>query len=172
MDGDGLTNSVEQAIGTMPNMKDTDDDGQTDYYEANNGTDPLNGAKAFQRSNLVLNLDGTFILNVPEIGDETAVEELDSWTIQAWVKIDKLPEENAIIVRRTTGRYEGGDISNYELGITPEGLPYAGFTLVGEDGTALNDVFATMTLEGGYESFGHGGLAEGTLSESHLQDAA
>ena len=157
IDNDGLPNSVEQAIGTMPNLADTDDDGQDDYYEANNGTDPLNGAKTFQRQNLVLNLNGKYILNVPEVGDNEmlAREQLESWTLQAWVKLDELPAagEKGIIVRRARGQYAIGDFTNYELGITDEGLPYAGFSNVSVDGKTKSDIFATMKTLNSYEPF-------------------
>ena len=159
-DGDGLFNSVEQTLGTMPNMGDTDDDGQSDYYEANNGTSPLNGQDAFQKDNLVLDLNGKYVLTVNETGDEGAQEELSSWTLQTWFKLhpDQPAEPSAeppaeppattsdkqIILRRTTGRYNVGDISNYELGVTEEGLPYAGFTVINEDNTKITNVFAIM----------------------------
>ena len=42
-DQDRLTNGQEQQIGTDPQVKDTDDDGLSDYSETNqDGTDPLN----------------------------------------------------------------------------------------------------------------------------------
>ena len=40
-DGDGLTNSQEQAIGTNPSNQDSDGDGYTDRWEVLNSTDPL-----------------------------------------------------------------------------------------------------------------------------------
>ena len=164
-DGDGLFNSVEQALGTLPNMVDTDDDGQSDYYEANNGTDPLNGQKAFQKDNLVLNLNGKYVLNVNETGDEGAQEELSSWTLQTWVKLpealdDQDQNRKYIILRRTTGRYAAGDISNYELGLTYEGLPYAGFSVIDEAQTTVTNVFATMRSTDGYEPFKSGDEAQ------------
>ncbi|MBP5640256.1 MAG: hypothetical protein J6X55_12300, partial [Victivallales bacterium] len=163
-DGDLFINSIEMARGTMPNMADTDDDGQDDYYEANNGSDPLNGRNAFQRDNLVLNLNGTYVLTVPENGDpEEVIEELDDWTIQAWVKLTQgLPEagKKFIIVRRTTGRYAAGDVTNYELGITDEGLPYAGFSTANSTGTKVTDIFAKMTTANLYTPFTSGNDAE------------
>jgi gliding motility-associated-like protein len=41
-DGDGLTNSQENAAGTSPTNPDTDGDGLTDGAEVTNGSDPLN----------------------------------------------------------------------------------------------------------------------------------
>ena len=40
-DSDGLSNSLETALGTDPNDSDTDDDGVTDFDELIDGTDPL-----------------------------------------------------------------------------------------------------------------------------------
>ncbi|MCF7939823.1 MAG: thrombospondin type 3 repeat-containing protein [Spirochaetales bacterium] len=41
-DGDNLTQSIEQLIGTNPLLQDTDNDGISDDEELNNGSDPLN----------------------------------------------------------------------------------------------------------------------------------
>lgn len=41
LDGDGLTNQEEEALGTDPNKADTDDDGYSDGIELESGFDPL-----------------------------------------------------------------------------------------------------------------------------------
>lgn len=40
-DRDGLSDSVEQALGTNPNLSDTDGDGLNDFVEVRIGADPL-----------------------------------------------------------------------------------------------------------------------------------
>jgi hypothetical protein len=177
-DLDGLNNMLEQALNTFINVKDTDDDGVDDYTEFINGSDPLDSLDVYNRSNLSLRADGTYVLNVPEVGDREVNEELRNWTLEAWVKptsatgrpftivnpgtedelivIDEDADgKRQVIMARTVGRYNGIDATNYEMGLTEEGLPYAGFSVVKDnpngDGTKIvANIHATMTATAGH----------------------
>ncbi|HOG49577.1 MAG TPA: hypothetical protein PKY10_03220, partial [Lentisphaeria bacterium] len=160
-DSDQLNNLLEQAIGTLPNCKDTDDDGYGDYEEQDAGKNPLDSRDSLDPIGKVLNADGKFVLNVPEVGDDITHKELTAWTLEAWVKPKKaIKEENGVatrqvIIRRTVGRLSDGDLVNYEMGLTDEGLPYAGFTVAKEDATKpegfrVDQIYAAMTTDEEY----------------------
>ena len=167
-DGDGLNNLTEQNLGTFPNEIDTDDDGISDYEENTKGYSPLDSTSRPNWINKALKLDGTYIVSVPEVGDIIGQDDLSKWTIEAWIKPDfsdgKKSEEDTVgrkqvIVRRTVGRYSDNDAINYELGLTEEGLPYAGFTVVKDlstGGVQVVPVYATMTVAGGFTKLDDG----------------
>lgn len=48
LDGDGLSDILESAFGTNPNLADTDGDGFDDRFEIGSGTDPLDPASSFK----------------------------------------------------------------------------------------------------------------------------
>ncbi|MBR5024080.1 MAG: S8 family serine peptidase, partial [Victivallales bacterium] len=167
-DGDGLNNLTEQNLGTFPNNVDTDDDGISDYEENTKGYSPLDSTSRPNWVNKALKLDGSYIVSIPEVGDVIGQDDLSKWTIEAWIKPDfsdgKKSEEDTVgrkqvIVRRTVGRYSDNDAINYELGLTDEGLPYAGFTVVKDlssGGVQVVPVYATMTVAGGFTKLDDG----------------
>jgi hypothetical protein len=140
-DGDKLINSVEQAVGTLPNDVDTDDDGLTDWEElVGNQDDAVNSAlvPAGQTSPLrslepvkarSLYVDGASRMVVPW----QARHSMDAWSVAAWVR--PAADANGIVVSRQTTDENGGLAVNYEIGVTTvAGIvrPYARYTSVSE----------------------------------------
>ncbi|MEI6167655.1 MAG: LamG-like jellyroll fold domain-containing protein [bacterium] len=133
-DGDGLSNIQELQHGTMPNMKDTDDDGLTDWEEvggkvdptwvrpANSQppkvqTDPLNPlSPAIQRS---VYLNGASRLIVPP-SDKLLGKD---WTVEAWVNPDTNSVGGVIVTRFVQGFSANEYGINYELGLTTNSAP-------------------------------------------------
>ena len=128
-DGDGLSNLAEQNLGTRPDLADTDDDGWTDYEEANGVTidgtkigvsDPLNSlSPVIPRA---AKFDGTGHIVVPQRGGQS----LASWTVAAWVKPDAANTDGTIAARVFA---EGS--ANYAIGVETvngELVPYAALT--------------------------------------------
>jgi hypothetical protein len=133
-DGDRLNNLQELQHGTMPNMKDTDDDGLTDWEELN-GTvditwvrpatsqapatrsDPLNPlSPAVQRA---VYLDGDSRLIVPP-SDKLMAK---NWTVEMWVN----PATNGtggVLASRYVGGLSASEYGiTYEVGLTTNSVP-------------------------------------------------
>jgi hypothetical protein len=71
IDGDGLSNTAEAALGTDPENPDTDGDGMTDGYEVANGLNPkVNDSSS--------NLDGDGLTNLQEFLAGTAANDATS----------------------------------------------------------------------------------------------
>ena len=169
-DGDKLNNQIEQYLETLPNIADTDDDGVDDYTENTSGYNPLDSASAPNRKNLALALNGRTVFSIPEVGDVSGQDNLSQWTIEAWIKPkysdgrsgdEETDQKRQVILARTVGRYSGVDCTNYELGLTEEGLPYAGFTVVKDKyengklvGVESSHIYAEMTLKDGFTKLG------------------
>ena len=129
-DLDGLNNKIEQNIGTFPHVADTDDDGVSDYNESVDGTIRLTALTADQ-VNKARKLMATMYSIFRKSVTSSDMIGLTHWTIEAWVSRKSLTAfKRQVILRRTVGRYAAGDAVNYEIGLTEEGLPYAGFTVV------------------------------------------
>ncbi len=70
-DGDGLPDTLEQAIGTDPNKVDTDGDGFSDGVEVRSGYDPVgnkSGAKTIINAALTKRLSGRIVIDVSRVG--------------------------------------------------------------------------------------------------------
>ena len=65
LDQDGLNHAGEYKYGTLPDDADTDDDGLSDFYEVNNGHDPLDN------SEIMNDTDGDGYANIYEVYYET-----------------------------------------------------------------------------------------------------
>ncbi len=121
-DGDGLPNWYEQDIsGSRLDLRDTDDDGLTDYDEA------IGKGAAKRISSPVWSLDPPIRRSMEFLGNGRLTVEaqsrhhLKSWTVMGWVKPSETLTGDSIIVRRTVRssnlQYAGGDLVNYELGL-------------------------------------------------------
>lgn len=69
IDGDGLVDSLESAIGTDPNNKDSDGDGYLDGEELLSGYSPLGVGKIIGDSKLTNRLNGKILLQVESRGE-------------------------------------------------------------------------------------------------------
>jgi hypothetical protein len=160
-DSDGLNNLTEQYLRTFPNITDTDDDGVSDYEEVTNNDNPLDSTSKKDAKNMSLYLNGMDIVQIPEVGDVIGQDDLSQWTIEAWIKPQKAANgKKQVIARRTVGRYENAkseekDAINYELGLTEEGIPYAGFTVVkdtneGDGSVKIEPVYTKSKISDGF----------------------
>lgn len=67
-DGDGLADSLEQAIGTDPKKTDSDNDGYDDKTEIANGYNPLGQGRLLKDESLINRLRGKILLQVDRNG--------------------------------------------------------------------------------------------------------
>jgi len=119
LDGDGLTNRQEQEQKTNPLMADTDDDGLSDAQEVTVGTDALSAYDPEVRRAMWFR-DGTYRLKVRT---ETALSMVGDWTLEAWVRPDRMGESAVILRRAEMFPFGGFRRIDYELGLT-NGVPY------------------------------------------------
>ncbi len=111
-DGDGLANSLEQQLGTMPDLRDTDDDGTDDYAEVMGTgtragmTDPLSSLSPL--ANRSLALTGNARVLIPPQARHAMDEQ---FTLSAWVRATN--GADGIVVARTLS----DGLVNYELGV-------------------------------------------------------
>jgi hypothetical protein len=137
-DNDGLMNQLEQANGTMPNYRDTDDDSISDYEEiygtltnrltAVGISDPLSSLSPFIPRGLLLDGNGAVIVT------NQARHAMIEWTIAAWVKPSAVT--NGTVIARSFNH----GVVNYELGVEVDGTtlrPYARYSALGVEGTEL-----------------------------------
>ncbi len=125
-DADGLINSREQELATLPDRVDTDDDTLSDFEEVTGLTlagvakgisDPLNSLDPTMPRGLTV--DGTGRVVVPAQGRHA----LQEWTLSAWVQ-PAANNNGGVVVART---YSDGTV-NYELGVENDAgtlRPYA-----------------------------------------------
>ena len=73
-DGDGLTDRLEEALGTDPLKKDTDGDGYSDYEEVISGHNPLGPGKMPIDSKFTNNSLGQIYIQVQTNGESWYVE--------------------------------------------------------------------------------------------------
>jgi hypothetical protein len=145
-DNDGLINSREQDLATLPDRVDTDDDTFSDFEEVTglttNGlargiSDPLNSLDPTLPRGL--SLDGTGRVAVPPQGRHA----LQEFTLSAWVQ-PAANNNGGVVVART---YADGTV-NYELGVEIDGgtnRPYVRYsTLIG--GTSAEIKAARSTV--------------------------
>ncbi|MBT4815338.1 MAG: VWA domain-containing protein, partial [Lentisphaerae bacterium] len=132
-DGDGFTNAQEQAIGSRPDIADTDDDGANDLDEYNAGTHPGHSvsnasiaAKAFDLGTAGAPVTIPMATRFDRGGD--------SWTVETWVKPADANEAGSIIKSTIEGftQFELG-LGAYDLDAnttTPDStnVPYIRFT--------------------------------------------
>ena len=76
-DGDGLSDTLEGALGTNPNLSDTDRDGYNDGSEVKGGYDPLTSGKLSYDSSLVGKMKGKILLQVESRGEAWYVSPVD-----------------------------------------------------------------------------------------------
>lgn len=121
-DRDGLPNWYEQEVtGTRPDVRDTDDDGLSDYDEA------IGKGAAARVSDPVWSLDPPIRRSMEFKGnghltiESQSRHHLQSWTVMSWVKpADDLAGDSILIrrtVQATSPQYSGPDLVNYELGL-------------------------------------------------------
>ena len=175
-DGDGLPNWYEQNItGSRLDLKDTDDDGLTDYDEA------IGKGAAKRISSPIWSLDPPMRRSMEFLGngrltvEAQARHHLKSWTVMGWIKPSAALAGDSIIVRRTVQssnlQFDGGDLVNYELGLREVGpgffAPYVrhvGVTTSG-DGlstnvpveslvSSVNDTNSVNETAGGHQAAG------------------
>ncbi|MBT4819992.1 MAG: hypothetical protein HON70_30055, partial [Lentisphaerae bacterium] len=177
MDADGLSNAAESTAQTDPLATDTDDDGVSDYQETQDDTSPIDSLDVAEIRTYAAQFSGT---NYLEIADKVRYA-LDSWTVEAWVKLDAGAGAGTI-VRREVADLGGGDYAiNYELGIEDDGgtlRPYVRYVLPdGTDADALPDEIkaggagTTVTLPqsaGDYVWTHLAGVHDGTTGELAL----
>ena len=86
-DGDGLSNVMEQALGTNPTLADSDGDGFSDFQELHVGTSPTNNADNPQvgRSSIYQAAEMLFITEVGKTYQIQSIPELG--TLQAWQNV-------------------------------------------------------------------------------------
>ncbi len=120
-DQEGLSNGEEQDIyNTAVNNPDTDDDGLNDKQEVDQAVNPRDSISPYVMR-YILNPDGAGYISVPGViggkDPEGLRMSLTNWTIEAMVRLDKLPPmgTNAVVIRRVT---EPAGYINYELGLT------------------------------------------------------
>lgn len=73
-DGDGLTDRLEEALGTDPFNKDSDGDGYSDYEEVVNNYDPLSSKKSVIEERLLKKSLGEIYIQVEANGEAWYVE--------------------------------------------------------------------------------------------------
>ncbi|PJE77142.1 hypothetical protein COV05_00840 [Candidatus Uhrbacteria bacterium CG10_big_fil_rev_8_21_14_0_10_48_16] len=76
-DGDGLSDKLEEGLGTDPTTTDSDEDGTDDRTELENGTDPLGLGELTADVDLMERLKGTILLQVEEAGQAWYVHPED-----------------------------------------------------------------------------------------------
>lgn len=120
MDGDGLSNGVEQSLTrSHPHRADTDDDGVRDNVERTVGTDATNSLSPFLPRAALFTGPGRFV-----VANQTR-HELAAWTVEARVNLASAGA-SGILVRRALGP-GSPDAVNFEIGLA-SGKPYARFT--------------------------------------------
>lgn len=77
-DGDGLSNKMEESLGTDLNKADSDNDGYSDFMEIKNNYDPLSKNKIIIDNNLTKNLRGKILLQVESKGQAWYVNPVDN----------------------------------------------------------------------------------------------
>lgn len=76
-DGDGLSDSLELALGTQPYQKDSDGDGYTDGQEVKSGYNPLGAGASKKDSALATRLRGKIVLQVQSKGEAWYINPTD-----------------------------------------------------------------------------------------------
>ncbi|MFA6382220.1 MAG: CARDB domain-containing protein [Candidatus Buchananbacteria bacterium] len=76
-DGDGLSDKLEEAIGSNVNMKDSDADGYDDKTEALNGYSPIGSNKFAYNADLINTLKGKIVLQVDSRGQAWYINPVD-----------------------------------------------------------------------------------------------
>ena len=77
-DEDGLSNKLEESIGTDPNNQDTDNDGYSDGAEVSGSYNPLGTGEIKIDTNLTEQLKGQILLQVESLGEAWYVNPDDS----------------------------------------------------------------------------------------------
>ncbi|MBT4817710.1 MAG: hypothetical protein HON70_18535, partial [Lentisphaerae bacterium] len=135
-DGDGLNNSAEELALTDPTDRDTDDDEDSDAEEAQFLTSPIDSLDSDDVQYRAAEFDGTNYLEIKDKGRYA----LQSWTIEAWVRLDAAATAGSFVRREVADLNDGTDryALNYELGVEDEGgtlRPYIRYVLT--DGTEI-----------------------------------
>ena len=76
-DGDGLSDKLEEGLGTNVNNVDSDGDGYNDRAEVVNGYNPLGNGKIIYDNNLVNSVYGRILLQVESRGEAWYVNPVD-----------------------------------------------------------------------------------------------
>ncbi|MEL6349806.1 MAG: hypothetical protein AAFV53_42275 [Myxococcota bacterium] len=145
-DGDGLTNSEEEELGTNPESADSDGDGADDNAEVNAGTDPLvqdtDNDRLLDGAELDLGTD-------PLVQDTDGDTYLDGWEVTEGT--DPLDEDSRIYVGYWPYNpdKDGIDAPDYDSASRQLGESVPRFQLMDHNGDMV-DMYDYHNIEGKY----------------------
>ncbi len=136
-DKDGLSDVIEQSLGTNPTVADTDGDGFSDGVEVNSGHDPLSASPQKVAKRIVVNL------KTQKLAYYFGTTKLDEFPISSGVRTKPTPPGTyTVLVKRPVVDYKGADYD----------FPNTKWNLMFKKGATLN-----YYIHGAYwhHNFGH-----------------